>query len=239
MSEPTCQPTALTTPPRLALFDLDHTLIPVDSDYEWGQFLCRIGAVDKAQFEQRNKDFFAQYQAGCLDAREYLAFAFQTLAQFSPGQLEAMHQQFMQEVIHPVMHPAAHDLLAQHQNDLVIIVTATNRFVTEPIARAFGVTNLIAAQPAYSADGRLTGELIGTPTSGPGKVEHLNAWLAEHNQTLANFERSYFYSDSHNDLPLLELVSHPVATNPNAQLFDHARSRGWPILTIFDDKKTD
>jgi len=220
---------------RIALFDLDHTLLPIDSDYEWGQFLCRIGAVDKDFFEQRNHDFYAQYQAGCLDPREYLEFALGTLAQFSAAQLKAMHQQFMREVINPAILPAAHNLLERHKNDLVIIITATNRFVTEPIAQAFGVTHLIAAQPEISTDGRLTGKLIGNPTSGVGKVEHLHAWLEKRNTPLDSFEHSYFYSDSHNDLPLLELVSHPIATNPNATLSAHAQLHGWPILKIFND----
>lgn len=222
-------------PSRIALFDLDHTLIPIDSDYEWGQFLCRIGAVDKAVFDLRNKDFFAQYQAGSLDPREYLAFALGTLSQFSQSQLKAMHQQFMQEVINPALLPAARQLISQHQNDLVLIITSTNQFVTEPIAQAFGVEHLIAAQPEFSTDGRLTGKLVGSPTYGEGKVEHLNAWLAERHATLSSFEHSYFYSDSHNDLPLLELVSDPIATNPNAQLSAHARLHGWPILKIFND----
>ncbi len=223
------------TPSRLAIFDLDHTLLPIDSDYEWGQFLCRIGAVDATWFAQRNDDFYRQYQAGCLDAREYLEFALGTLAQFTPSQLTQMHAQFMHEVIEPALLPAARALLAQHAHDLVMIITATNRFVTEPIARALGVAHLLAANPEISPDGRLTGKLIGNPTSGAGKVEHLHAWLTQHQTTLDSFERSYFYSDSHNDIPLLELVSHPVATNPNAQLSAHAQARGWPILKIFND----
>lgn len=221
------------TPSRIAIFDLDHTLIPIDSDFEWGQFLCRIGAVDKAAFEQRNNAFFAQYQAGSLNAKEYLEFAFGTLAQFSPAQLKSMREQFMQEVIQPVLLPAAHQLVAQHQDDLVIIITSTNRFITEPIAHAFGVEHLIAAQPEMDTSGHITGKLIGTPTYGAGKVDHLHAWLAKRNATLDSFERSYFYSDSHNDLPLLKLVSHPVATNPNAQLSTHAQLHGWPILKLF------
>jgi len=223
------------SPSQIAIFDLDHTLIPIDSDYEWGQFLCRIGAVDRTFFEQRNHDFFAQYQAGCLDAEEYLAFALGTLTPFSPDQLTTMREQFMREVISPVLLPAAQKLLAQHQHDLVIIISATNRFVTEPIAHAFGVEHLIAAQPEITPDGRLTGKLVGSPTYGAGKVDHLNAWLAERNTALPRFERSYFYSDSHNDLPLLQLVSNPVATNPNAQLLAHAQLNSWPILNLFND----
>jgi HAD superfamily hydrolase (TIGR01490 family) len=220
---------------RLAIFDLDHTLLPIDSDFEWGQFLCRIGAVDKASFEKRNQDFYAQYQAASLDPREYLEFALGTLAQFSNEQLSHWHAQFMRDVITPAILPAALDLLAKHKDDLVLIITATNRFVTAPIATALGVKHLIAAEPEISTDGRITGKLRGIPTSGVGKVTHLTAWLAQQNKTLASFDSSHFYSDSHNDLPLLELVTHPVATNPNAQLTAHAQKHGWSILKIFND----
>jgi len=219
--------------PRIAIFDLDHTLLPIDSDFEWGQFLCRTGAVDRDLFEQRNKAFFGQYQAGTLDAAEYLGFALGTLSRFSASQLAAMHEQFMHEVIRPAILPAAQDLLAGHQDDLLLMITATNRFVTAPIARELGFTNLIAATPEFSTDGRITGKLIGTPTSGVGKVRHLNEWLHQHDKTLNSFERSYFYSDSHNDIPLLELVSHPIATNPDARLTAHAEKHGWPILKLF------
>lgn len=222
-------------PSRIAIFDLDHTLIPIDSDYEWGQFLCRIGAVDKTCFEQRNNDFFVQYQTGCLNPTEYLEFALGALTPFSAAQLRAMQEQFMLEVISPVLLPAAHKLVAQHQDDLVMIISATNRFITGPIAHVFGVEHLIAAQPEVAPDGRLTGKLVGSPTYGAGKVDHLNAWLAKRNTTLDQFERSYFYSDSHNDLPLLNLVSNPVATNPNATLMAHAQLHNWPILNLFND----
>jgi len=219
--------------PRIAIFDLDHTLLPIDSDYEWGQFLCDIGAVDRGYFELCNKEFYAQYVAGTLDATEYLEFTLHTLSEFSADQLKQMHHQYMRDVITPAILPAARQLLARHKNDLLLMITATNRFVTEPIARALGFENLIAALPEFSTDGRITGKLIGTPTSGIGKVTHLTEWLHQRGKTLASFERSYFYSDSHNDLPLLEQVSHPVATNPDATLTAHAQARGWPILKIF------
>ncbi len=222
---------------NLALFDLDHTLIPVDSDYEWGQFLVRIGAVDAEAFAKRNADFFAQYQAGTLDPVEYLEFALGTLAQFPRKQLDEWHEQFMHEVIKPVIHPAALDLLKKHQDaeDLIAIITATNRFVTAPIADALGVKNLIAAEPEESEQGEITGKLRGIPTSGPGKVVHTKEWLAARMQSLDSFDCSYFYSDSQNDIPLLSAVTHPVATNPNALLRAHAQAQGWPILTLFDD----
>ena len=222
---------------NLALFDLDHTLIPLDSDYEWGQFLVRIGAVDADEFAKRNAAFYAQYEAGTLDPVEYLEFALGTLAQFPRKQLDAWHRQFMDEVVLPGIRPAATDLVKEHlrAGDQVAIITATNRFVTEPIAKVFGVDTLIAALPETTADGEITGKLVGIPTSGKGKVTHMNTWLASQGKSLGSFERSYFYSDSQNDIPLLSAVTHPVATNPNALLKAHAQAQGWPILTLFDD----
>jgi len=222
---------------NLALFDLDHTLLPIDSDYEWGQFLVRHGAVDAEEFKRRNDAFFAQYQAGTLDPVEYLEFALGTLARFPRPELDAMHARYMDEVIHPHIRPAARDLVQRHLDagDLVGIITATNRFVTDPIARAFGVEHLIAAEPELDAQGNLTGKLVGTPTQGPGKVTHMHDWLGRLGHRFDQFERSHFYSDSHNDLPLLSVVSHPVATNPNATLASHAAAQGWPLLHLFND----
>jgi HAD superfamily hydrolase (TIGR01490 family) len=222
---------------NLALFDLDHTLIPLDSDYEWGQFLVRIGAVDADAFAKRNAAFFAQYQAGTLDPVEYLEFALGTLAQFPRKQLDEWHLQFMEEVIQPAVLPVARDLVKRHQDadDLAVIITATNKFVTAPIAKAFGVTNLIAAEPELTPDGDITGKLVGIPTSGPGKVIHTNEWLAARGKSLSSFARSYFYSDSQNDIPLLSSVTNPVATNPNALLKAHAQAQGWPLLNLFND----
>ena len=222
---------------NLALFDLDHTLLPLDSDFEWGQFLIRIGAVDRAVFEQRNADFFAQYQAGKLDPAAYLEFAFGTLARFPRKQLDDWHLQYMDEVIHPAILPVARDLVKRHQDagDLVAIITATNRFVTAPIAREFGVPHLIAAEPEFTATGEITGKLLGTPPYGAGKVVNTNAWLAAQGKSLQSFGTSHFYSDSQNDIPLLSLVTHPIATNPNATLAAHAQALGWPILKLFND----
>ncbi|PWF54719.1 HAD family hydrolase [Massilia glaciei] len=220
---------------NLALFDLDHTLIPIDSDYEWGQFLVRIGAVDPVQFKNANDLFFEQYQAGALDPAEYLAFALGTLARFPRHELDAMHAQFMREVVDPVMLPPARALLRRHveAGDLVAIITATNHFVTAPIAAAFGVGHLIAAKPEVDERGHITGKLLGVPTSGEGKVTHLHAWLEQIGTPLGAFGRSYFYSDSQNDIPLLSVVTHPVATNPNAALATHATRLGWPSLHLF------
>lgn len=221
---------------HLALFDLDHTLLPIDSDYEWGQFLCRHGIVDAEQFGRRNADFFTQYQAGTLDPVEYLEFALGTLAAIPPQQLQALREQYMEEVIRPVLHPAATRLLRQHQEkgDLTAIITATNRFVTEPIAAALGVPHLLAAEPERDASGNITGKLSGVPTSGKGKVTHLHHWLAAQNKQLSDFASSHFYSDSHNDIPLLDVVTHPVATNPNAKLQQYAAAKGWPQITLFE-----
>jgi len=222
---------------NLALFDLDHTLLPIDSDYEWGQFLVRTGAVDPLEFKRRNDAFFEQYKAGTLDAVEYLEFALGTLARFPRPQLDAMHAQFMREVIEPALLPQARKLLQQHidAGDLVCIITATNRFVTAPIAKALGVEHLIAAVPEEDEHGNLTGKLLGSPTSGPGKVTHTHAWLEQIGTPLSGFGSSHFYSDSHNDIPLLSVVTHPVATNPNAALSTHAASLGWPLLHLFND----
>ena len=221
----------------LALFDLDHTLLPIDSDYEWGRFLVRTDAVDVAAFEASNAAFFLQYQAGTLDPVQYLQFALGTLAQFKRHELDALHRNFMRDVITPALLPQAQALIKRHQDagDLVAIVTATNRFVTAPIARAFEIVHLLAAEPEFTSTGEVTGKLIGVPTSGTGKVVHTHAWLAAMNRTLDGFERSYFYSDSHNDLPLMSLVTDPVATNPNRQLTAHAQALGWPILKLFND----
>ncbi len=222
---------------NLALFDLDHTLLPLDSDYEWGQFLSRIGAVDAAAFEKRNAEFYACYQAGTLDPMKYLEFAFGTLAQFPRKQLDEWHRQFMDEVIHPAVRPAARDLVKKHRDadDLVCIITATNRFVTAPIAQAFGVEHLIAAEPELTAEDEFTGKPVGTPPYGAGKVINMRTWLAAMGKSLDSFERSHFYSDSQNDIPLLSVVTHPVATNPNAKLIAHAQAHGWPILNLFND----
>lgn len=222
---------------KLALFDLDHTLLPIDSDFEWGQFLVRIGAVDAAAFDRRNREFFAQYQAGTLDPVEYLEFALGTLAGFPRAQLEAMQAQYMAEVIEPALRPSARALLQKHLDagDLVAIVTATNHFVTAPIAKALGVEHLIAAMPEVDAEGNLTGKLLGTPTQGAGKIVHTQAWLEKMGKKLEDFESVHFYSDSHNDLPLMSIVSHPVATNPNEKLKTHAAANGWQLIELFND----
>ncbi|MGI4850312.1 MAG: HAD family hydrolase [Janthinobacterium lividum] len=221
---------------NLTLFDLDHTLLPIDSDYEWGQFMTRIGAVEPVEYARRNAEFFAQYQNGTLDPQAYLLYLFGTLARFPRTQLDAWHGQFMDQVIRPVISSRVRELIRQHQQagDLVAIVTATNRFITEPIARELGVEHLVAAEPELHDNGDLTGAVAGTPNHGAGKIVNTRAWLATLGHALEDFDRSTFYSDSQNDIPLMELVTHPVATNPNAVLAAHAAAHGWPIIHLFD-----
>ena len=221
----------------LALFDLDHTLLPIDSDYEWGQFLVREKVVDAAEHQRRNDAFFAQYNAGTLDPVEYLEFALGTLAAFDPAQLKDLQAQYMRDVIRPNIRPKAVDLLRRHLDagDLVAIITATNAFITAPIARELGVEHLIAARPELDKRGHPTGKLAGTPTQGHGKVTHMHAWLDGLGRPFDSFTRSWFYSDSHNDIPLLSVVSHPVATNPSEKLNQHANALGWTSLHLFND----
>ena len=221
----------------LALFDLDHTLLPIDSDYEWGQFLVREKVVDAAEHQRRNDAFFAQYNAGTLDPVEYLEFALGTLAAFDPAQLKDLQAQYMRDVIRPNIRPKAVELLRRHLDggDLVAIITATNAFITAPIARELGVEHLIAARPELDERGHPTGKLAGTPTQGHGKVTHMHAWLDGLGRPFDSFTRSWFYSDSHNDIPLLSVVSHPVATNPSEKLSQHAAALGWTSLHLFND----
>lgn len=221
---------------NLALFDLDHTLLPIDSDHEWGEFLVRQGVVNADDYQRRNDAFFAQYNAGKLDPVEYLEFALGTLAGFEPAVLRDLHGQYLQEVIAPAIKPSAVALLQQHQDagDLVAIITATNAWLTAPIAKMLGVEHLLAARPQLDERGHPTGKLDGLPSHGPNKVVHMHAWLETLGRPFDSFERSYFYSDSHNDIPLLSVVSHPVATNPSALLRQHASANGWPLLHLFD-----
>ncbi len=214
----------------LAIFDLDNTLLGDDSDYLWGQFLVQQGLVDGEFYTRENQRFYKDYQTGRLDILEFLAFSLKPLSEHSREKLDALHRQFMQEVIAPVMLPAARLLLEKHraQDDILLIITATNRFITGPIATALGVENLLATEPEI-IDGRYTGQVSGTPCFQAGKVERLKTWLRDNQQNLAN---SWFYSDSHNDLPLLEQVTHPVAVEPHESLAHHATARGWPVISL-------
>lgn len=219
---------------RLALFDLDYTLLPVDSDYEWGEFLVRAGEVDGPTYRARNEEFFTQYKAGTLDIHEFLAFSLAPLARLPRSRLDALHAQFMAEVITPNLKASARELVAQHREagDLCAVVTATNAFVTGPIARAFGIPHLIATVPAIE-DGRFTGGVRGLPCFKEGKVARVTAWLESMGLSFDSFTSSCFYSDSRNDLALLERVTVPVATNADAGLLEIAKNRGWRTLSLF------
>jgi HAD superfamily hydrolase (TIGR01490 family) len=220
---------------KLTLFDLDHTLIPMDSDYEWNTFTTTLGWHDPAEFNRQNDAFYAQYQAGTLDIHEYVRFATSALCAQGAEKSHAAHAQFMETVVQPAIRPRALSLVQQHQDagDAVVIVTATNEFVTRPIASTFGVTELIAVNLARDPQsGWFSGEIAGTPSFREGKVKRVEEWLARRGLSWANVE-STFYSDSMNDLPLLEKVTHPVATNPEDRLRAIALDRGWRILELF------
>ncbi|HSP01328.1 MAG TPA: HAD family hydrolase [Thioalkalivibrio sp.] len=214
----------------LAIFDLDNTLLAGDSDYEWGQFLVERGAVDAQTYEAFNRAFYEQYKAGTLDIREFCRFAFRPLASHDLGTLEAWRAQFLQARIEPLILPAAEALLEKHRQagDTLMIITATNRFITGPIAERLAVPHLLATEPQFR-DGRYTGELQGVHCFQDGKVTRLDAWLKDHDETLQD---SWFYSDSHNDIPLLERVTHPVAVDADVKLTDHAQQKGWPMISL-------
>ncbi|MEI7783258.1 MAG: HAD family hydrolase [Betaproteobacteria bacterium] len=220
--------------PRLALFDLDHTLLPLDSDYEWGEFTIDLGWCDASDFKRRNAEYFEHYRAGTLDIHAYTRFATEAIRSRGPQQAARAHARFMDQVIRRAMRPQALQLVERHRRsgEQLLIVTATNDFVTAPIAQAFGVAELIAVQLERDALGRVTGEIVGTPSAREGKVQRMNQWLAQRSLDWADVETT-FYSDSLNDLPLLERVTHPVATNPDDKLRSLARERGWPILDLF------
>jgi len=216
---------------NLALFDLDYTLLNGDSDHAWGQFLAAEGLVDAAEHRRRNDEFWGHYKAGTLDIHAYLTFALSAIAGKTPEALAPLHAKFMRDIIQPMMTPAALALVAQHANDVCAIVTATNAFVTAPIAKAFGVNTLIACEVEI-VDGRYTGKSIGVPSFREGKITRVEMWLADMDKTLADFDETWFYSDSHNDLALMERVSHPVAVNADKTLHAHALARGWPIISL-------
>ena len=218
---------------RLALFDLDNTLLAGDSDYEWGQFLVDHGVLEREVYEAQNHAYYEQYVAGTLDIHEYLGFALRPLAEHAAPDLQRWHAQFMRLRILPMITPAARGLVRRHleADDLCAIITATNSFVTSPIAREFGVPQLIATEPEMR-DGRFTGRVAGTPCFREGKVERLEQWLCGLGRRLDDFAESVFYSDSHNDLPLLERVTRPVAVDPDEALAAEAARRGWATLSL-------
>lgn len=221
--------------PKIALFDLDHTLLPIDSDYSWGEFTQQIGWTDPVVFKQRNDAFYAHYVAGTLDVHDYVRFAVEALRLRDEAQYLAAHARFMREWIQPALRPAALELVRGHQQagDQVAIVTATNELVTRPIAGVFGVDELIAVELERDGTGWITGEIAGVPSMREGKVVRVNQWLAARKLDWLDVETT-FYSDSMNDLPLLEQVDHPVATNPDPRLRTIALERGWRILDLFN-----
>lgn len=218
---------------KLALFDLDNTLLKGDSDFEWSQFLIRIGVLNKELFEVKNLSFYEDYKNGCLDIYAFLDFQLKPLADHSRAQLDQWHQQFMSEQINGMITDNARTLVNKHlaAGDECLIITATNSFVTSPIAKEFGIEHLIATEPEHQ-NGEFTGKVSGTPSFREGKITRLQAWLAEHNKTIEDYDSSTFYSDSLNDLPLLQLVSHPVAVNPDPTLRQHAEQHLWPIIDL-------
>ncbi|WP_420554612.1 HAD family hydrolase [Neptuniibacter marinus] len=214
----------------LAIFDLDNTLLGGDSDHAWGEFLCGKGIVDSDEYRRANDYFYDQYKNGGLDIYEFLDFALRPLATLHKEKLNTLHQQFMAEKIEPIILPKALELLKNHRErgDYLLIITATNHFVTSPIANRLGVDAIIATDPEM-IDGNYTGKVTGIPCFQEGKVTRLNDWLSANPYTL---EDSYFYSDSHNDLPLLQLVTNPIAVNPDETLEAHANEHLWPVLDL-------
>jgi HAD superfamily hydrolase (TIGR01490 family) len=218
---------------NLALFDLDNTLLSGDSDFEWAQFLISKGVLDREVHEARNIEFFEQYKAGTLDIHAFLDFQLAPLSRHPREELDTWHKEFVATRIQPLISSAARELVARHAKagDLLAIVTATNSFVTGPIAHEFNVPHLIATIPAQE-NGRFTGRPRGTPSFREGKIVRVDAWLESLGLWLGSFEQSWFYSDSHNDLPLLEKVTHPVAVDPDATLAEVATRRGWTQISL-------
>ena len=217
---------------KLALFDLDHTLLPIDSDYSWGVYTTDIGWTDNDEFRRRNDEFYAHYQAGTLDIHDYVRFSTQATRLKGPQEAARAHADFMATRVQPHITPQALDLIRGHAGEQVIIVTATNEFITRPIATALGVHELIAVELERDPLGWITGEIKGTPSFREGKVTRVNQWLVDRQLAWDDVEMT-FYSDSINDLALLEKATHPVATNPDARLRALATERGWRILDLF------
>ncbi len=220
---------------KLALFDLDHTLLPLDSDQSWGEFTLSLGWVDPDTFQAKNNGFYADYLAGCLDIHAYVRFSTAAVREKGPAAAAAAHDLFMESVIRPAILPAALDLVEQHRRrgERLVMVTATNEFVTRPIAEAFGMDVLLAVELERDAHGHFTGEIAGVPSLREGKVTRVQQWLATQGTSLADVQAT-FYSDSLNDLPLLEQVQQPVVTNGSAELRQTALARGWRILDLFE-----
>jgi len=218
---------------KLVLFDLDNTLLSDDSDFQWAQFLITKGVLDREVYEARNQGFYDQYKAGTLDIFEFLDFQLAPLARHAREVLDTWHREYMATVIRPVITQKARDLVNKHlaEDSIVAIVTATNVFVTGPIAHEFKIPHLIGTVPAQEG-GRFTGKPRGTPAFREGKIERVEAWLESMGLWWGAFDSTHFYSDSRNDLPLLEIVSHPVAVDPDDTLRKHAEEKGWPVISL-------
>ena len=216
---------------KLVLFDLDNTLLAGDSDFEWAQFLIEQGVLDREVYEARNQAFFDRYKAGTLDIFEFLDFQLQPLARHPRPVLDAWHREFMERKIRPIIRDSARALVESHRADLCAVITATNSFVTAPIARELGIDHLIATEPE-ERDGAYTGQVTDIPCFREGKVQRLESWLESQGRALGSFEQSWFYSDSHNDLALLTRVTHPVAVDPDDTLRGHAEAHGWPVISL-------
>ena len=216
---------------RLALFDLDNTLLAGDSDFEWAQFLIEKEVLDREVYEARNRHFYEAYKAGTLDIHEFLDFQLKPLARHPRKQLDQWHGEFMHKKILPIITRKARDLIDSHRDDARVVITATNRFVTGPIARELGIENLIATEPEQIA-GEFTGRVQGVPSFREGKVTRLKSWMAEHGIEWDRVEQTWFYSDSLNDLPLLSIVSDPVAVDPDETLKEHAMQHAWPVISL-------
>jgi len=214
----------------LAIFDLDNTLLAGDSDALWGEFISQQGHVDRQEYARENQRFYEEYKAGTLDIDAFLRFSLKPLSQLSMGELSVLHKKFMLESIIPLISQQAKDLVKQHreQDHELLIITATNRFVTAPIAKEFGINNLLATEPEI-IDNQYTGQVDGMPCFQQGKVIRLNKWLG---QTGYNLDNSWFYSDSHNDIALLEQVTHPIAVDPDEKLAQHATQNAWEIMRL-------
>jgi len=220
---------------NLCLFDLDHTLLPLDSDHEFGEFLIRVGLADPVDYRRRNDEFYQQYCNGTLVLDDYIDFTTSIWRALSIEDQRALQQRFMDDVIQPAIQPQALQLIGDHRDrgDQLAIVTATNEFVTRPIAEALGIADLIAVRLQRDGSGAVTGRIDGVPSFREGKITRVEEWLAERGQNLSDFQRISFYSDSPNDLPLLELATDPVATNPSPALEAQAQARGWRLLYLF------
>jgi len=218
---------------NLALFDLDNTLLTGDSDFEWSQFLIEKKVLDREEYESRNSEFYEQYKSGILNIHQFLDFQLQLLSLYPRIQLDDWHNEFMAKKIMPKIAPGAYKLINEHmlEGDLCIIITATNRFVTEPIAKILGINNLIATEPDQK-DGEFNGQVLGTPCFREGKITRLEDWMDKHNLTWLSFLESWFYSDSLNDIPLLNKVTNPVAVDPDSTLEKYAKKNNWPIISL-------